>query len=104
MWIGHTRELRIAHDGRATEAIGDGCCDPVLNVTFRLSRPTGTPENAAAAATVTGVWVRDASAFGKRNRPPRVGERRTIRLRHGVVYETVTGTTYCGPHVDRCGA
>ncbi len=103
VWVGHTRELRIARDGRATEAIGDGCCDPVLNVTFRLSHPGGTPENATAVATVTGVWVRDRSVFGS-TRPPRVGERRTIRLRNGVIDDTLTGTTYCSSGVGTCGA
>jgi len=73
-------------------------------VTFRLSRPAGTPADATAVATVTGVWVRDRSAFRQQSPPPHVGERRTIRLQHGVVDETLTGATYCGRGVDRCGA
>jgi hypothetical protein len=106
-WIGHTRGLRIRRDGHATESIYSGCCDPALNLTFRLSRPGGTTNNATATALVTGVWVRDRNAFTKAYPPPQVGEVRVIRLRNGVIGETLSGTDYCDTNAEnegKCGA
>jgi hypothetical protein len=106
-WLGHTRGLRITRTGHATESIYSGCCDPALNVTFRLSQPRGTPMIAAATATATGVWVRDKGAFTKGSSPPHVGETRTVRLRNGVLTESLTGATYCDRKADgdgKCGA
>jgi hypothetical protein len=106
-WIGHTRSLSIRSGGHATESIYSGCCDPVINLTFRLSRPRGTTKDASAVATVTGVWVRDRIAFTKASPAPRVGERRAIRLRDGVIDETLTGAVYCNQqaeNVGKCGA
>jgi hypothetical protein len=103
-WWGHTRGLRIMRDGHAAESIFSGCCDRVINVDFRLSRPRGTSQAAAAIATVTAVWVRDRSAFTAAHPAPQVGETRTIRLRDGVISESLTGASYCAPRVDKCGA
>ena len=103
-WWGHTRGLRIMRDGHAAESISSGCCDRVIIVDFRLSRLRGTSRDAAAAATVTAVWVRDRSAFTKARPAPQLGETRTIRLRNGVISETLTGADYCAPRVDKCGA
>lgn len=103
-WSGHTRSLTISRRGRAAEAISSGCCDPVVNLDFRLSHPRGTAEDATALATVTAVWVRDRSAYSAKSPAPRVGERRLIRLRNGVITESLTGTDYCAPGVSKCGA
>jgi len=103
-WWGHTRGLTIRRDGRAAEFISSGCCDPVINLDFRLSRPRGTRADATAVATVTAVWVRDRSAFTAAAPAPHVGERRVIRLRDGVITEPITGTNYCAAGVLKCGA
>lgn len=106
-WIGHTRGLVIRHRGHATESISSGCCDPVINLTFRLSRPRGTTTNASVTATVTGVWVRDRSAFTNAGPAPHVGEMRVLRLRNGVLTETLTGANYCDNKAEsagKCGA
>ncbi|WP_143268732.1 hypothetical protein [Amycolatopsis vastitatis] len=91
-WGGHTRLLAITKDGLATEHIDDGCCTPVIDLTFRLSQPRGTPEYATATATVTSVtllnWPTDLKA-------PTVGQTGTLKLRHGVITEPFSGTTYC---------
>jgi len=106
-WIGHTRGLVIRHGGHATESIYSGCCDPMINLTFRLSRPRGTTQDASVTATVTGVWIRDRSAFTKAYPAPHVGEVRVLRLRHGVLTETLTGAVYCDNEAEnagKCGA
>jgi len=106
-WIGHTRGLVIRRGGHATESIYSGCCDPVIKLTFRLTRPRGTTRNASVTATVTGVWIRDRSAFTKAYPAPHVGEMRVLRLRHGVLNETLTGANYCDNEAEnagKCGA
>jgi hypothetical protein len=105
-WQGHGRVLRITRAGLAKESVDFGCCDVVLAIKFRLSRPRGTPRAATAMATVTAVRVGDRSAFTKANPAPHVGESRTIRLRDGVITETLTGTNYCSPIARHwvCGA
>jgi hypothetical protein len=102
MWVGHTRQLFITRAGRAREHIDDGCCIPVMDVYFRLSRPRGTSRAATATATATAVRVLEKGV-----RAPHVGEIGTLRLRTGVITESLTGTTYCNGHPRpgwACGA
>jgi hypothetical protein len=96
-WQGHGRTLTIARTGKAEEWISLGLGRFVVALRFHLSRPTGTPHDAMATATVTGVRLGDASAFTAAHPPPRVGESRRIRLRDGVITETLTGASYCSP-------
>ena len=103
-WTGHTRVLTVHRDGRATESIYSGCCDPVLNVTLLLSRPRGTPTDASARVRVTGVWIRDKAAFSAQHPAPRVGQIGALRLRRAVIYEPFTNTNYCSRGVSKCGA
>jgi hypothetical protein len=75
---------------------------------FRLSDPRGTPHDATATATFTAVRIDDQSWFSKANPAPQVGQSATIRLRDGVISETLTREHYCGPSVNwikaGCGA
>jgi hypothetical protein len=104
-WYGHTRYLQITAHGLAKESIGDGCCDPIIDLSFTLSNPRGTPHNATVMATVTQVHVRNKSEFSKSAPAPTVGETRVIRLYNGVITETLTGAKYCGDHAPSvCGA
>src|SRR3954451_2519200 len=106
-WYGHTRGLVITRHGHAKESIGDGCCDPIVDLTLRLSHARGTRSNATVRARVTSVHVHNRRAFTRSNPPPRVGERRRLRLRHGVIKEPITRTNYCSYKADvrgTCGA
>lgn len=91
-WIGHTRDVTITSDGHGTESIGDGCCDPVIDLTFQLSNPNGSAGDATATMTVTSVTPHDWPS----DEPlPTVGQQGTLRLSQGVVTEPITQTTYC---------
>ena len=105
-WQGHTRSLTITRSGEGIESIYSGCCDFAIAIHFRLSRPHGTSRAATATAVVTAVRIGDKSAFGKGDSPPHVGESKVIRLRDGVITETLTGANYCSTSVKRwtCGA
>ena len=107
-WQGHGRTLNITRTGNAKEWISLGLGHFVIALQFHLSRLRGTPHDAMAAATVTAVRLGNTSAFTAAHPPPRVGESRRIRLRDGVITETLTGAKYCSPSVDwldaGCGA
>jgi hypothetical protein len=106
-WWGHTRRLMIARDGRAEEHIDDGCCTPVIDLEFRLSRARGTWRKGTATATVTRVRFRNRLYFTKAQPAPRVGATRTLRLRDGLLIESLTKAVYCNHRTripSRCGA
>lgn len=98
--------MSISRTGHAKEDIGNGCCDPQIDVHFTLSHPRETSSNASALARVTMVRVRSDEWLAKW--APRLGQTRRIRLKGGVLTETLTGhTTYCDEKAGgagRCGA
>jgi hypothetical protein len=107
-WQAHARSLTITRTGNAHERLTLGLGDFVVGLRFRLSRPTGTPRDATARATVTAVRIGDRSVFTANHPAPRVGESFRIHLRDAVITEPLTGAKYCGPGVDwpdaGCGA
>jgi hypothetical protein len=107
VWQAHARTLEITRTGNADEWISLGLGHFVIALRFHLSLPRGTPRDATATATVTAIRIGKRSAFTA-HPPPRVGESRMIRLRDGVITETLTGAKYCSPSVDwldaGCGA
>jgi hypothetical protein len=106
-WWGHTRQLVIARDGHAKEHVDDGCCIPVIELEFRVSHAHGTWRNGRAVATVIRVRYRNRQYFTKARPAPHVGERRTIRLKNGLLLESLTGAVYCNGRTKtpgRCGA
>jgi hypothetical protein len=92
-WSGHTRVLRITRKGAAKEAIGDGCCDEIIDLRLQLSHPLGTTRQATALARITAIQWHDRTGWS--GAVPHVGEVRRLRLKNGVITETLTGTNYC---------
>jgi hypothetical protein len=87
------------------EHIGDGCCNPVIDLDLQLSNVRRTRTGWTATATVVSVkahkgW-RDSSA------PPRRGQRGTVVIERGVLTESITDTTFCNSGSGQpspCGA
>jgi hypothetical protein len=102
-WYGHTRTLTIGRTGIARESISDGCCDRIVRLTSRLSRPRRVGGSLVATATVVRVRVFDRGAFTAGHPPPRVDDRSRFTLRRGIIVERLTGTTYCNPRASRLG-
>jgi hypothetical protein len=97
-WQAHGRTLKITRTGNGQEWISLGLGHFVIALRFHLSQPSGTPDDATATATVTAVRIGEGGgAFTAGRPPPRVGKSRRIRLRDGVITETLTGANYCGP-------
>jgi len=97
----------IGRNGRAEEHIDDGCCTPVIDLEFHLSRPRGTWQRGTDTATVTRVRFRNRRYFTKGHLAPRVGATRTLRLRDGLLMESLTAAVYCNDRTripSKCGA
>jgi hypothetical protein len=106
-WYAHTSGLKITRQGIARESIGDGCCDPIIDLSLRLSQPRGTSSDATVLARVTAVQVHNSQAFTAKHPAPRVGEARRLRLKNGVITEPLTNSVYCNMTADlrgTCGA
>lgn len=106
-WYGHTRSLKITLKGVASESVGAGCCDPIIDLKFRLSHARGTSTKASATAHLSAVTIHDKTAFTTRNPAPRVGQTKRLRLRNGVITEPFIGTNYCDRRAGQkgtCGA
>jgi hypothetical protein len=104
-WAGHTRHLTITETGYAIEQISDGCCVPVITLSFQLSDPQQTRDGGIVRATATNVHVWNRDYFPNTRPAPDVGDTATIRLRRGILTEGLTGVRYCGPHRPyTCGA
>ena len=107
-WQAHARSLSITRTGEAHEWLSLGLSDFVVELRFHLMRPSGSPHDARATATITAVRIADMSVFTAAHPPPRVGESFRIHLRDGVITEPLTGANYCGPGVEwpkaGCGA
>jgi len=104
LWVGHTRRLTITQSGRGHEFIDDGCCYPVIDMRFQLIDPVGTTSNARVTFRVTAVKLHNRKVYWTNVATPRIGQLGQLRLRNGVINETVTGANYCAPHVNACGA
>ena len=105
LWYGHTRTIRIARDGTAVESVGDGCCDPIMDLRLRLSHPRRVHGGLVATVVVTQVRLHDRHALPPGRKPPHVGQRGTLSLRAHVLVDSVTGDNYCGAGAKPvCGA
>jgi len=104
-WTGHDRSLTISSAGVGTEFIGDGCCDPQVDVTFQLSGAESVGSNGKATLTVTAVTKH--SGYDLTVPAPKVGDVVAVAIADGVFTEGATDTTYCDPTAEAkgtCGA
>lgn len=92
-WIGHTRHLLITSDGRAVERIDDGCCTHAFTLHLRLYAPHGSTVHARVVSVEEGEYP-----------APRVGKTGVLRLRNGVITESLTKTNYCDRTAGAGGA
>ena len=94
-WTGHTRSFLVTRAGRATEVVDDGCCTRVLALTLQLSKPAGTTANATVSARVTAAKLYNVRTYWQKGSRPHVGQVATLRLRNGLLAETISGAVYC---------
>jgi hypothetical protein len=73
---------------------------PDVTMTFRIVHTPSSPTSDVAAFRVESVqkW------HLPNGKQPRIGQRGQLRLRYGVITDSITGATFCAPNIDRCGA
>jgi hypothetical protein len=87
-WGGHTRGLLINADGLGHEFVDDGCCIRDYDIRFRILSVTGSITHATATYRVL--------ASKPLHRPAlHAGERGLLRLRNGILTNTLTGVYFC---------
>ena len=98
-WRGHARGMNVYRSGRGTESIGP-TRRRFVTLTFNVLRVAGTGAAAYARIRVTSVRIVARNAyFGFL---PHRGEYGTLRLRHGIITDTITRVIYCAPGIDEC--
>lgn len=105
-WTGHTAYVKITSNGIGKESVGSGCCDPVIDLTFRISNVKGTGVNATAIVKALSVRLHD---WGNSTKPPHVGQVARLTVHGGVLTDGLTGFGYCGLYAQKhsplkCGA
>ena len=101
-WWGHGRLFVLHRSGRGAEKLRTYAERPpgYATLTFEVTSVTGTPVAADARIRVTSA----RNAYHVLSQEPiRVGTVGDLRLRHGVITDSITHATFCAPHVDRCG-
>ena len=104
-WGGHHRGLAIQPSGRGQEGVDIVRLHPpfAASLSFRIISVTGTPARAEARFRITEAhhWFRALS-----DAPVRVGAVGILRLRRGVITDSITGNDFCGPGAApmACGA
>ena len=98
-WRGHARGMDVYRSGRGTESIGPRR-RRLATLSFDVLRVAGTAAVANARIRVTSVRIVAKNAFF--GLLPHTGELGTLRLRHGIITDTITRVVYCAPAIDEC--
>lgn len=75
-WYAHTSGVVVSTSGHVTESIGNGCCDPVIDLEYQLSNPRKSGQGWVADATVTKVALHDVTD----THPPSLGRTYPVRV------------------------
>jgi hypothetical protein len=102
-WWGHGRGLNIHRSGSGLESTRTYFKRPPYNATLRFDVISVSGSEATADARIRVTAARN-SDHTLSHLPIRIGQLGTLRLRHGVITDSLTHITFCGPRVDRCGA
>jgi hypothetical protein len=91
--------MDVFRSGRGKEYIGTGA-SPIVTLTFDVLRVAGNRIIANARIRVTSVRIVKRSAFF--GSLPHEGEFGTLRLRRGIITDSITRVLYCAPAIDEC--
>jgi hypothetical protein len=106
-WVGHTRDVTVSTSGRLEEHVGDGCCDPVIDLVLQLSNPHRSGGSWVATSRVVSAKVHNGwKAYGQP--APKPGDHGTVTIGSDhILVESISSNGFCDP--DRtapgtCGA
>jgi hypothetical protein len=102
-WWGHGRLFSIHRSGRGVEQVRTYAPPRpyYAKLVFEVVSVSGTP--LAADARIRVISVRGWNHYLPRARKIRMGQFGTLRIRRGVITDSLTRATFCAPKVDRCG-
>jgi len=106
-WVGHTRLVTVSETGRLEEHVGDGCCDPVIDLVLQLSNPHRSGSSWVATSRVVSAKVHDGWK-GTGQPAPEPADRGTVTIdADHILVESISSNGFCDP--DRtapgtCGA
>lgn len=106
-WQAHTSMLKVTSSGLATESVGNGCCDPLIDMTYQLSNPRVQSMVARATARLVSVHVYAGWSSPSAKAPPKVGDIGTVTVRGGLFTEPFNGFVFCDSRqaqAGKCGA
>jgi hypothetical protein len=106
-WVGHTRDVTVSKSGRLEEHVGDGCCDPVIDLVLQLSNPHRSGSNWVATSRVVSAKVHDGwKAYGQP--APKPGDHGTVTIGSDhILVESISSNGFCDPDKTApgtCGA
>ena len=87
---GHTRGLAITSSGQGREFADSGCCHREYRLTFQVISVRGALTRASAVYRVTSF-----RRYERRIKELRVGDVGKLRLRNGIVTNTLTDDFFC---------
>ena len=106
-WVGHTRMVDVSSSGRLEEHVGDGCCDPVIDLVLQLSNPRRSG----------GGWVATSQVLSAKVHPgwkqtglpaPKPGDAGTVTIgADHILVDSITTNGFCDPDKTApgtCGA
>jgi hypothetical protein len=99
IWWGHGRSFRIEPSGWGLEQLRTYLPKPPVYqwLTFAVVSVSGPPTSAVARIRVTSEHHFGADSGIS------VGTLGYLRIRNGVITDSITRATYCAPEVGRCG-
>jgi hypothetical protein len=94
-WVGHTRDVTVSASGRLEEHVGDGCCDPIIDLVQQLSNPrraggAWVATTRVVSATPHPGWKQTGQAA------PKPGDHGTLTIgADHVLVDSITGNGFC---------
>ena len=106
-WVGHTRFVAVSKTGRLEEHLGDGCCDPMIDLVLQLSNPHRAGSRWVATSRVVSAKVH--AGWKATGQPaPKPGDPGTVTIgADHILVDSITGNGYCDPDTTApgtCGA
>jgi hypothetical protein len=106
-WVGHTRIVTVSRSGRLEEHVGDGCCDPIVDLVLQLSNPHRAGGLWVATSRVVSAQVHDGWK-ATRQPAPKPGDHDTVTIgADHILVDSITDNGFCDPDKTApgtCGA
>jgi|tagenome__1003787_1003787.scaffolds.fasta_scaffold20233917_1 hypothetical protein len=103
-WVGHTRFVTVSKTGRIEEHVGDGCCDPIIDLVLQLSNPHRAGKTWVATSRVMSATPH--KGWKGTGRPaPKPGDHGTVTVGADyILVDSITDNGFCDQDKTEPGA